>query len=119
MARRRSLRPRRQDIVDSITIVNGAIAGRDFQSFTADPVLRLAIERAIEIVSEAVRHIPEELRDKHPAIPWRNIITIGNKLRHEYQRIDPDIVWEIAHKHLNDLRPTVEAMIAELESGEI
>jgi uncharacterized protein with HEPN domain len=118
MAPRRSLRPRLQDILDNIAIVSGAVVGRDFDSFAVDPVLRLAIERAIEIISEAVRHIPEELRNKHPAIPWRNIIAIGNKLRHEYQRIDPDIIWEIAQKHLNDLRPVVEAMIAELEAGE-
>jgi uncharacterized protein with HEPN domain len=101
----RSIRPRLQDILDNISIVGGAIEGRDYPSFVADPVLRLATERAIEIISEAVRHIPEDLRNRHPGTPWRNIMAISNKLRHEYQRIDPDIIWEIAETHLNDLRP--------------
>jgi uncharacterized protein with HEPN domain len=108
----RSVRPRLQDILDNIAIVSGAIDGHDLQSFTENPVLRLAVERAIEIVSEAVRHIPQEQRDLHPAIPWRNIMAIGNKLRHEYHRIDPDIIWEIAERHLGELRPAIEQIAA-------
>jgi uncharacterized protein with HEPN domain len=114
MPLQRDLRPRLQDILDNIDIVTKAVAGRDLPSFVGDPILRLAIERAIEIVSEAVRHIPQEERDKHPQFPWRNIVAIGNKLRHEYQRIDPDIIWDIAHKHLGELRSSIEAMVAEL-----
>jgi len=111
----RSVRPRLQDIRDNIAVVDGATAGRDLGSFVNDPVLRLAVERAIEIISEAVRHIPEDFRRHYPTMPWRNIIAIGNKLRHEYQRIDPDIIWEIARKHLADLRPVIEAIIADLQ----
>jgi uncharacterized protein with HEPN domain len=110
----RSLRPRIRDILDNISIVSGAIGGHDVQSFTRDPVLRLAVERAIEIISEAVRHIPQDQRDQHPTTPWRNIMAIGNKLRHEYHRIDPDIIWEIAHRHLKELRPVIEQIAAAL-----
>jgi uncharacterized protein with HEPN domain len=62
-------------------------------------------------VSEAVRHIPDAERVKHKDVPWRNIITIGNKLRHEYQRVDPDIIWEIAQVHLPALRPVIEMIL--------
>jgi uncharacterized protein with HEPN domain len=110
----RSLKPRLDDIIESIDIVTGAIAERDFQAFNADAVLRLAVERAIEIISEAVRHIPDEERSKFPDVPWRNIVAIGNKLRHEYHRVDPDIIWDIAHRHLAALRPVIEAMRNEL-----
>jgi uncharacterized protein with HEPN domain len=109
----RSARPRLQDILDNIAIVRSAIVGRDLASFTGDPVLRLAVERAIEIISEAVRHIPEKQRNKYPSTPWRNMMAIGNKLRHEYQRIDPDIIWEIAQQHLSELQPVIEAILAE------
>lgn len=111
MTESRSIRPRLLDILQSIDIVEKAIAGRDYATFQSDAVLRLAVERAIEIVSEAVRHVPESDRASHPDIPWRNIIAIGNKLRHEYQRIDVDIVWEIAHAHLPALRPVVAAIL--------
>jgi uncharacterized protein with HEPN domain len=110
----RSLRPRLDDILANIAIVAGAVADRDYASFTADPILRLAVERAIEIISEAVRHIPQEERDKYPEMPWRNIMAIGNKLRHEYHRVDADIVWDIAKQHLDDLRPVIEAILKDL-----
>jgi uncharacterized protein with HEPN domain len=107
----RSVRPRLLDILQSIDVVNGAVAGRDYASFQSDYVLKLAVERAIEIVSKAVRHIPASDRARYPQVPWRNVIAIGNKLRHEYQRVDPDIIWDIAQTHLPALRPVVEAIL--------
>jgi uncharacterized protein with HEPN domain len=109
----RSVRPRLQDILDHIAIVRAATAGQDLVSFVADPVLRLAVERAIEIISEAVRHVPQEDRDRYADIPWRNIVAIGNKLRHEYHRVDPDIIWEIAEQHLHALQEVVRTMLEE------
>lgn len=88
----------------------GRVAGKDCEIFKSDHVLRLAVERAVEIVSEAARQIPESEREKYPDVPWRNIIAIGNKLRHEYHRVDPDIIWEIARSHLPELRPVAEAI---------
>ena len=108
-----SLRPRLQDIFDNIGIVEAAISGGDAAAFAANPILRLAIERAIEIISEAARHIPEEVRARTSEVPWRNIIAIGNKLRHEYQRVDPDIIWNIAEVHLPALKPVIAAILAD------
>ena len=110
----RALRPRLEDILQNIAIVAGAVSGRDLAGFTGDAVLRLAVERAIEIISEAVRHIPEEVRDKYPDVPWRNIMAIGNKLRHEYHRVDADIMWDITQVHLKELRPVIEAIMQDL-----
>ena len=109
----RSFRPRLQDILDNIGIVASAIRGHDLRTFTANPVLRLAIERAIGIISEATRHIPEQTRARYPEVPWRNIAAIGNKLRHEYQRVDADITWNIAEVHLPALKPIIESILAD------
>jgi uncharacterized protein with HEPN domain len=107
----RSVRPRLLDILESIDTVVEAVAECDLDTFVSDRILRLAVERAIEIISEAVRHVPEPDRARYPEVPWRNIMAIGNKLRHEYQRVDPDIIWEIATLHLVDLRPVIEAIL--------
>lgn len=112
----RSIRPRLLDILQNIDLVAEAVSGRDYASFQADRILRLALERAIEIVSEAVRHIPDADRAKHPGVPWRNIMAIGNKLRHEYQRVDPDIIWDIAQAYLPALRPVVAAILLDHEN---
>lgn len=110
----RSITPRLHDILDHIAIVRQAVAGRNLEQFLKDPILRLAVERAIEIVSEATRHIPEDLQARHPLVPWRNIKAIGNKLRHEYQRVDADIIWDIATEHLPALEPVIESILHEL-----
>lgn len=107
---------RLHDILDNITIIENAVSQKTFDQFLADPILRLAVERGIEIISEATRHIPAAATDLYPAIPWRNIKAIGNVLRHDYQRIDPDIVWKIATIQLKELAPVVRGILAETGS---
>ncbi len=112
---RRLLRPRLEDILENIRIVEGMVKAHTLETFASNDVPRLAVERAIEIISEATRHIPNELRAEFSDVPWRNIIAIGNKLRHEYQRVDVDIVWNIAEEHLPALRPVIEAIASKSE----
>jgi uncharacterized protein with HEPN domain len=62
-------------------------------------------------VSEASRHIPEDLKSAFPDQPWHEIAAIGNLLRHHYQRVDDLIVWKIAARSLPDLRKAIISMI--------
>ena len=64
---------------------------------------QMIVERAIEIVSEASRHIPLEIQERHPNLPWRQIRNIGNILRHEYQRVDQTLIWKTAVYRLPEL----------------
>lgn len=72
---------------------------------------RRAVERGIEIISEASRHIPEELKDRYPHIYWREIAAIGNLLRHEYGRIDDRIMWRVVQRYLPELKTAIAAML--------
>jgi uncharacterized protein with HEPN domain len=104
----RALLPRLNDILRSIDFVEGALTGTTASDLETDTMLRFAIERAIEIVSEAVRHIPDDVQAEYPLVPWRNIRAIGNKLRHEYDRLDTDIIWDVASHHLGGLRTVID-----------
>ena len=86
----------------------------DLDAFKASFERQWAIERGIEIISEATRHIPSELTAKHPEIPWHDIRGIGNRIRHNYQHVDPQIIWTIATKHVAELKPVIEALLAAL-----
>jgi len=113
----RSPRQRLEDMKDAIAASERFIAGRSFADFQTDRMLQLALERNIEIVSEASRHLPESLKDRHPSIPWRKVRDIGNVLRHGYEVVDPEVIWTIVTEDLTPLKAAVAAMIAEVDAG--
>jgi uncharacterized protein with HEPN domain len=95
-----SSEPRLLDIIEAIELITQDTAGVTLDAFKADTRKRRMIERCIEIISEATRHLDDELKARHPLIPWRKIAGIGNVLRHEYERIAPDIIWRVATQEL-------------------
>jgi predicted nucleotidyltransferase/uncharacterized protein with HEPN domain len=113
----RNPRQRLQDMLDAITFVETRAAGRTLDGYLADDLLRAAIERKVEIVSEASQRVPADLLDAHPDIPWAKIHGIGNILRHEYDDVYPAVIWTIAAEHMAPLRRAVEAMIAAVETA--
>jgi uncharacterized protein with HEPN domain len=85
---KRSVRIRAQDILEAIDGAEEILAGRDFGAYPQSFGVRKGVERCVEIISEACRHIPDDLTGKHPQIQWRSIKSIGNLLRHEYVKVD-------------------------------
>ncbi|MGE0119518.1 MAG: HepT-like ribonuclease domain-containing protein [Dongiaceae bacterium] len=114
----RSPRQRLHDIRDSILFIEEHVAGRGFPDYLADKLLRGAIERNIEIISEASRRLPEDLTNAHPHIPWAKIRGVGNILRHDYDEVYDEVIWAIAKQHVTPLRQAIEAMIAEVDRRE-
>ena len=72
---------RLEDIRDAIDEAERFTAGMTFEQYLANPLVRRGVERCIEIVSEASRHISAKHKAAHPQVPWRNIADIGNVLR--------------------------------------
>lgn len=115
MTRVHSAAPRLIDIIQAIEHIRGELAGVTLDDFEADWRKKWLVERGIEIVSEASRHLPEALKARYPEIPWRKVAGIGNVLRHDYERIAPDVVWSVAQNQL----PVLEAACrAELKRGD-
>jgi uncharacterized protein with HEPN domain len=75
---------------------------------------RRAVERAVQIVSEAAKALPPDYLAQYSDAPWTSIVGIGNILRHEYQHLDDKQLWEIATVHLPQLEPIVARMLTEL-----
>jgi len=84
----------------AIDDIREALAKQTKASFTDNPMLRLAVERLLEIISEASRHIPLEMKAKEPNINWRRLADLGNWLRHAYHRTDPGILWDMVENDL-------------------
>jgi uncharacterized protein with HEPN domain len=115
MAASKSPRLRLLHMRDEIESLSRELAGLRFETYRESYGLRRITERAIQIVSEAARALPEDLRARHPDAPWAEIIAIGNPLRHEYHRIDDKVLWETATVDLPALQPIILRMIAECQ----
>jgi uncharacterized protein with HEPN domain len=88
------------------------VAGRmTLQTFRSDPIVRGAAAYAIQTISEAVRHIPDDWLAEFPLEPWAQIKGVGNRIRHEYFRIDDAIPWEIVTTDAPALKIVMEEML--------
>lgn len=100
------------DILENIAIVQKATSNKSIKNLSGDTVLRYVVERAIQIISEASRHLPHALTDEHPQINWDAIRGIGNELRHEYANIDIKIIWGVIENHLKPLKKACDDLRA-------
>ncbi len=109
-------RARLLHIRDEIEGVAIAVEGLTFDQYQKSYVHRRAVERAVQIISEATKALPPDMLARHAGAPWKSIIGIGNVLRHEYQRLDDKLLWEIAKVHLPALKPVILQMVQDIET---
>lgn len=91
------------DMLTAAKEVERFILGCDADRFKTDSLIRSAVERQIEIVGEAARHVSKEFKDLHPQIPWRSIIAQRHVLAHEYGDINHQLLWRVASHHIPEL----------------
>jgi uncharacterized protein with HEPN domain len=103
------------DIRENGKLAQGFIAGLSFERFRDDRLFFYAVTRALEIISEAARRLPSELRDRHPELPWRAIMGVGNVYRHNYDTVAEEYVWRTVHESLPALLAVIEAEIRRLD----
>jgi uncharacterized protein with HEPN domain len=96
---------------DAIRKMRDFADGMTLEKYRQDAKTRLAVERCVEIISEAARRIPREIQEEHPTIPWDDIEGIGNILRHGYDAVDDRIIWGVLKRHLTALEGAL-ALIA-------
>ena len=104
-----------EHILEAVANIEADLAGHTFDSFRADRRTRQLVERNLEIVSEASRRLPDDLKAGEPDIDWRAIAGIGNVLRHDYHESQPAILWQTCQKDLGPLKAAVIRIQTELE----
>jgi uncharacterized protein with HEPN domain len=97
------------DILDNIAAIEAFTASLDHAGFVADQKAVYAVTRALEIISEATRRLPGELKDRHPEIDWPAVAASGNVYRHEYESVDDAQIWHTARHGLDGLRSVAAA----------
>jgi uncharacterized protein with HEPN domain len=93
-----------QDILDPIAKIRRYVSGIDFETFENDEEIMDAVVHNLTVIGEAANHIPSEIADRHPEIPWRQMIDLRNFSVHAYWNLRPSVIWDTIQ---NDLPPLV------------
>ena len=93
------------DIIENLERIKGYVAGMDREQFKHNGLVRDAVERCLERVCEAAQRLGEDASKLMPGQPWGDIRGMGNRLRHAYDRISLDVVWNTVRDRL----PALEA----------
>ena len=116
------MRPRRtyldyiRDILNAAEQIQQFIKDMDFADFSADTRTLYAVIRAFEIIGEAARHIPAQVRRRYPQVPWQDMLAMRNLLIHEYFGVDSEVLWRTIQEDISPLRNAIQEMLADLES---
>ena len=105
-----------RDILFHIDLIERFVAGLDSVAFRDDIRTVYAVTRCLEIISEASRRLPDALKDRHPAIAWKQMAGAGNIYRHDYEDVAVHLVWDTARIAIPELRPIIEQELARLSS---
>lgn len=97
-----------RDMLRHIELAEQFTAGVDWPAFQADLRTVYAVTRCLEIISEASRRLPDDLKARHPSIAWREMAGAGNVYRHDYEDVAAQYVWDTVRRALPPLRAVIE-----------
>ncbi len=110
----RLVTPRLEDIIETVERIQHVLHGMSLESFEQDWEKRWLVERGVEIISEASRHLDDDLKGRRSEIPWPKVAGIGNILRRAYDHVAADVLWKLA---LVDLPPLYQVCRDELPAA--
>lgn len=110
----RSLRLYLNDIRDHSLEIAEHIQGLSYDSFFEDRRTLKAVLYSLQVIGEAAKHVPEDVRTRYAEVPWRRISGMRDVIVHGYFALEKKIVWDVVHRDLPDLRAQVERMLAEI-----
>jgi uncharacterized protein with HEPN domain len=102
-----------QDMLTGIERIDHYIEGFNFKQFEQDHKTVDAVIRNFEVIGEAAKNLPKELKSKYPEVPWAEMYLLRNKISHEYFGVDYEIIWDVAVNYLPENKKQIEAILKE------
>lgn len=95
-------------VASAIHAIDSYLTGITEEAFCETPLVRDAVLRNLEVISEASRRLSDEFKQRYPGIPWSAIAAAGNVYRHEYHAVNEEIVWQTATVGLDGIREALK-----------
>jgi len=105
------------DIIENIDDTAGFIAGMTYERFASNKMAVNAVVRSIEVIGEAVKHVPVEIRARDPGVPWKDMAGMRDKCIHDYAGVDHEVVWRAVKVELAEVRPKIQSLLDELRKN--
>jgi uncharacterized protein with HEPN domain len=100
-----------EDILDGMNKAEILLEGVSYSQFENDFRINFAVVRALEIIGEATKRLPEDLLQKYPDIPWKGMAGMRDRIIHGYDNVDLQIVWDVVKRDIPDLKPKIELIL--------
>lgn len=100
-----------EDILDAMEKAELLLEGVGYEKFEADFRINFAVIRALEIIGEASKRLPDGLRVRYPEVPWKGMAGMRDRIIHGYDNVDYQIVWDVVKKDIPKIKPTIQRII--------
>lgn len=116
---KRSVKLYIKDILEYMERAEGHIKSLNFEQFLKDDKTCDAVIRCIEVIGEATKNIPDEIKNKYLSVPWRDIAGMRDKIIHGYFVVDFENVWLVVKEEIPRLKPLITKVLKELGKGSL
>lgn len=104
-----------EDILDAMDKAEILLEGVTYEQFESDFRINFAVVRALEIIGEATKRLPMDLREQYPDIPWKGMAGMRDRIIHGYDNADYQIVWDVVKHDIPRIRPQLQQILLEYE----
>ena len=106
-----------RDILEAFAAIRRFVEGMDIESFKRNDLVSSAVIRKFEVVGEAAKRVPEEVKRRYPEIPWKQMAGMRDKLIHAYFHVKHELVWETIVHELPRLEPLLRNVLKDVEGS--
>jgi uncharacterized protein with HEPN domain len=105
-----------EDILDAMEKAETLLEDVTYERFEDDFRINFAVVRALEIIGEATKRLPESLREAYPDIPWRGMAGMRDRIAHGYDSVDLQIIWGVVKRDVPEIKPKIAQILKDYEA---
>jgi uncharacterized protein with HEPN domain len=104
-----------EDILDAMNKAEILLEGVNYSQFESDFRINFAVVHTLEIIGEATKRLPEDLRRRYPDIPWKGMAGMRDRIIHGYDNVDLQIVWDVVKRDIPQIKPKIKRILSDFE----